>query len=109
GLAGRTPAPMRLTSIRVLPYWFESQTYGVRPEKKPPPPRTWRLPSPFTSQLKPTRGENIHGLGATSVAKPKACSAAGFAVGLSGKDGLSTRTPRGRVGWGAALQTSRTE
>ena len=24
----------------VLPYWFDSQTYGVRPEKRPMPPRT---------------------------------------------------------------------
>src|SRR6187401_3185998 len=54
----------------VLPYWFESHTYGVRPLKRPMPPRTWRClpetPCP-RSQLKPTRGDHDMGEGVISV------------------------------------------
>ena len=33
-------------------------TSGIRPEKRPVPPRTFKLLSPKTSQEKPRRGEN---------------------------------------------------
>src|SRR5688572_20979191 len=36
-----------------------TQTNGTRPVKMPEPPRNKRLRLPRTSQLKPTRGENI--------------------------------------------------
>src|SRR5450759_2425263 len=57
-------------STPVLPYWFDSHTYGVRPVNMPIPPRTWRrLPLVLLrSQLNPTRGENIVGAGTTLVA-----------------------------------------
>ncbi len=64
-------AAVRLVkSTPVLPYWFDSQTYGVRPANRPMPPRTCRcfVPLPLRSQLKPARGENIVGVGTTSVA-----------------------------------------
>ena len=40
----------------MLPYAFEIHTYGVRPENSPTPPRSWVVPSPVASQLKPMRG-----------------------------------------------------
>src|SRR5436853_591152 len=82
-------------STPVLLYWFESQTYGVRPAKRPRPPRICDrfVPPLLRSQLKPARGENILGAGVTSVAKPNALCASGFACGLSGNCGTSNRTP----------------
>src|SRR5215471_12996253 len=57
-------------STPVLLYWFDSQTYGVRPLNRPRPPRICDRFSPplLRSQLKPARGENIFGAGTTSVA-----------------------------------------
>ena len=54
----------------LLTYWFESHTYGVRPVKRPKPPRIWeRRVSPLLrSQLAPIRGDHILGAGTTSVA-----------------------------------------
>src|SRR5713226_58318 len=78
-----------------LPYWFASQTYGVRPVKNPMPARTCDcLEPPFErSQLTPTRGDHILGAGTTSVAKPKSVIDNGFAFGVSEKCGTSSRTP----------------
>jgi hypothetical protein len=43
-LAGSKKTRMRWNSLPVFEYWFESQTYGVRPWNSPRPPRTcWRL------------------------------------------------------------------
>ena len=36
-------------SMPVLPYWFESHTYGVRPVNRPMPPRTCSVPSPLSA------------------------------------------------------------
>ena len=44
-------------STPVLPIWFEIQTYGGLPLKRPVPPRSWVLWSFVASQLKPTRGD----------------------------------------------------
>ena len=41
----------------VLPIWFEIQTYGGLPVKRPLPPRTCVVPLPKRSQFKPTRGD----------------------------------------------------
>jgi len=55
-------------STPVLLYWFDIQTYGVRPAKMPMPPRTCDFESFIGVQLKPTRGENCCVSGTTSVA-----------------------------------------
>src|SRR3954470_4940827 len=57
-------------STPVLPYWFDSQTYGVRPVKNPMPPRSCERCAPplLTSQWKPIRGDHIFGAGTTLVA-----------------------------------------
>src|ERR1051325_11178651 len=82
-------------STPVLLYWLDSHTYGVRPANRARPPRICDRFSPpvLRYQLKPARAENIFGAGTTSVAKPKALSASGFACGLSGNCGASNRTP----------------
>ena len=59
----------RRNSMPVLPYWFDNHTYGVRPLKRPMPPRTCcRIVSLVRSQLKPTRGDHDDVSGTTSVA-----------------------------------------
>ena len=39
-LAGSKNTRIRWNSFPVLLYWFDSQTYGVRPWNNPSPPRT---------------------------------------------------------------------
>ena len=41
----------------MLPIWFEIHTYAGRPVKTPVPPRIWVVKLPFTSQLRPNRGD----------------------------------------------------
>src|SRR5262249_20183247 len=91
-------------STPVLPYWFDSQTYGVRPANDPTPPRICcRLSLPLLkSQLNPTRGDHIFGAGTMSVRRPKSATESGLACGVSGKFGASKRTPYVNVKLAAA-------
>src|ERR1044072_4218495 len=81
-----TPVPLKA---------LETHTYGVRPAKPPPPPRSWSLPVGL--QLKPRRGEiTMSSLGVAEVLKPRAFCTTGLKSGLSGQLGLSARTPKGK-------------
>src|SRR6476660_10404480 len=92
-LAGLNGTDSAVKSTPVLLYWFDSQTYGVRPAKIPAPPRSCERFAPplLRSQLKPARGEYIFGAGAISVRNPYVASASGFACGTSGNCGRSSR------------------
>src|SRR5205814_8819105 len=82
-------------STPVFPYWFDSQTYGVRPVNRPTPPRSCDRVAdpPLRSQLKPARGDHIFGAVTISVRNPKSVTVRGFECGVSGNCGMSSRTP----------------
>ena len=58
----------RRNSLPVFPNWFDSHTYGVRPEKSPKPPRICSVLFGPSAQLKPARGDHSTPPGTSSVA-----------------------------------------
>ena len=86
---------MRMKSIPVFEYWFESHTKGLRPVKIPVPPRIWVVRSSSSAALKPSRGDHMtFPLGTSLVLRPgKVAAKLGFSSGAPGIAMMSARRP----------------